>query len=176
MVVIMNKRIVSFLGEYLKKYKTEYIIGAIFVLLSSLIGVLAGYLNGVSVEKITTMEFDLAIIFLVIYFFSNLIQSFFRKISNIIFQKVSNKTMEKITYNVFEKIGLLPAVAFEEKSSGELINRVTSDSTNIVSNLNQLVWIGSDIIAVIIISIYILINSWVIFLEILIYSLPEGVL
>lgn len=98
-----------------------------------------------------------------------MVKSFLRKISNIIFERVSNNIMEKITYSVFEKIGLLPARAFEEKSSGELINRVTSDSTNIVSNFNSLIWIGSDIIAVLIIAIYILINSWVIFLEIVVY-------
>lgn len=165
----MNKRIINFLWKYLKEYKTEYVLGIILVLFASLIGILTGYLNGLSVEKITTLEFKLAIIALVIYFLTNLLQSLFRKCSNIIFQKVSNKAMEKITYNVFEKIGLLPAKAFEEKSSGELINRVTNDSTNIVSNLNQLVWIGSDIIAVIIIAIYILLNSWIIFLEIVLY-------
>ena len=163
----MNKRIINFLYEYLKQYKKEYIVGIIFVLFASIIGVFAGYLNGLSVEKITSLEFTLAIIALVIYFLTNLLKSLFRKLSNVIFQKVSNKAMEKITYNVFEKIGLLPAKAFEEKSSGELINRVTNDSTNIVSNLNQLVWMGSDIIAVVIISIYILLNSWIIFLEII---------
>lgn len=133
------------------------------------LGVLTGYLNGISVEKITTLEYKLAIIVLIIYFVCNLIKSFLRKISNVIFQKISNNAMEKITYEVFEKIGMLPARAFEEKSSGELINRVTQDSTNIVSNLNSIVWTFSDLIAVFVISIYILFNSWIIFLEIIIY-------
>ena len=165
----MNKKIIKFLWSYLKEYKVQYIIGAIFIIISSLLGVASGYLNGISVEKITKLEFKLAIFALIIYFICNIIKSVLRKVSNVIFQKISNNGMEKITYNVFEKIGLLPAKAFEEKSSGELINRVTSDSTNIVSNLNQLVWIGSDIIAVLVISGYILFNSWVIFVEILVY-------
>lgn len=167
----MNKKIIKFLWTYLKDYKKEYILGGILVLTASLLGVLTGYLNGVSLEKITTAEFKLAIMALVVYLVCSLIKSLARKYSNIIFQKISNKGMEKITYNVFEKVGLLPAKAFEEKSSGELINRVTNDSTNITSNLNQLIWTGSEIVAVIIISIYILINSWVVFLEILIYLL-----
>lgn len=165
----MNKKIIKFLWSYLKEYKTKYIIGAIFIIFTSLLGVVSGYLNGISIEKITTLEFKLAILALIVYFICNIIKSILRKVSNIIFQKISNNAMEKITYNVFEKIGLLPAKAFEEKSSGELINRVTNDSTNIVSNLNQLIWIGSDIIAVFVITIYILANSWVIFLEIVIY-------
>jgi len=165
----VKKEVLKFLWKYLKEYKYQYIIGGIFVIFASLIGVLSGYLNGLSVEKITTLEFKLAVISLLIYFLLNLLKSLFRKISNVIFQKVSNNAMEKISYSVFEKIGLLPAKAFEEKSSGELINRVTGDSTNIVSNLNHLIWIGSDIIAVIIISIYILLNSWIIFLEIIVY-------
>jgi len=165
------KDIIKFLWNYLREYKVQYIIGGILVLLSSLVGVFTGYLNGISVEKITTLEFKAAILALVIYFLFNVIKSILRKISNVIFQKISNNGMEKISYNVFEKVGLLPARAFEEKSSGELINRVTSDSSNIVSNLNQLIWIGSDLIAVLVIAVYILINSWVIFLEIVIYLL-----
>lgn len=165
----MKKEIIKFLWTYLKPYKYQYIIGGLFVLFASLLGVLSGYLNGISLEKITTLEFKTAIIVLIIYFIFNIIKSFLRKNSNVIFQTISNKAMEKITYNVFEKVGLLPARAFEEKSSGELINRVTSDATNITSNLNQLIWIGSDIIAVIVITFYILINSWIIFLEIAIY-------
>lgn len=165
----MNKNMIKFLYSYLKEYKIQYLFGGFIVIISSLLGVLSGYLNGISVEKITTLEFKLAIIVLIIYFFCNILKSLFRKISNAIFQKVSNNCMEKITYNVFEKIGLLPARAFEEKSSGEFINLVTNDSTNIISNINSLIWIGSDIIAVLVISIYILINSWIIFLEIIFY-------
>lgn len=165
----MKKDIIKFLWNYLKSYKLQYLIGGLFILIASLLGVLTGYLNGISVEKITTLEYKLAIIVLIIYFICNLIKSFLRKISNVIFQKISNNAMEKITYEVFEKIGMLPARAFEEKSSGELINRVTQDSTNIVSNLNSIVWTFSDLIAVLVISIYILFNSWIIFLEIIIY-------
>lgn len=164
----MKKDIINFLWKYLKDYKFQYLIGGLFILFASLLGVLTGYLNGISIEKITTQEFKLAILALIIYFICSLIKSFLRKISNVIFQKISNSAMEKITYDVFEKIGLLPAIAFEEKSSGELINRVTQDSTNIVSNLNSIIWIGSDLIAVVVISVYILFNSWIIFLEIII--------
>jgi len=165
----MKKDIIKFIWKYLKEYKMKYLFGTMLIILGSLLGVLSGYLNGLSVEKITALEYRIAIIALLIYFICNIIQSLFRKVSNIIFQKTSNNVMEKITYNVFEKIGLLPARAFEEKTSGELINRVTSDSTNIVSNLNQLVWTLSDIIAVFVITIYILVNSWIIFLIILLY-------
>lgn len=165
----MNKKIFKFIISYLKEYKVKYIIGTIFIFLASILGVASGYLNGLSVEKITELDFKWAIIFLVIYFVCNIIKSLLRRRSNIIYQKVSNNAMEKITYDVFVKIGLLPAKAFEEKSSGELINRVTSDSTNVVSNINQLIWIVSDVFAVLIIFIYILFNSWIIFLEILVY-------
>ncbi len=163
------KKIIKFVWSYLKEYKAKYIIGTIFIFIASILGVASGYLNGLSVEKITELDFKWAIIFLIIYFVCNIIKSILRKYSNIIYQKVSNKGMEKITYEVFVKIGLLPARAFEEKSSGELINRVTSDATNVVSNINQLVWILSDLFAVLIIFIYILFNSWIIFLEICIY-------
>ena len=167
----MNKSVFQFLWNYLKSYKIKYIYGSILIFIASLLSVVTGHLNGLSVEKITKGEYKLAIIFLIIFFTCNMLKSIARKRSNVIFEKISNNVMEKITYNVFEKIGLLPAKAFEEKSSGELINRVTSDSTNIVSNFNSLIWIGSDIAAVLIIAIYVLINSWVIFLEIIIYLL-----
>lgn len=100
----MNKKIIKFLWSYLKEYKIQYIIGAIFIIVSSLLGVVSGYLNGISVEKITTLEFKLAILALVIYFICNIIKSVLRKVSNVIFQKISNNGIEKITYNVFEKV------------------------------------------------------------------------
>ena len=84
----MNKKIIKFLWEYLKDYKGKYLLGGILVILASLIGVLTGYLNGVSLDKIASSEFKLAILALVIYLICSYIKSFARKYSNIIFQKV----------------------------------------------------------------------------------------
>jgi len=165
----MNKKIIKFLWEYLKDYKWSYVFAILFVLISGLLSIITGYLSGLSIEKITIGEYSLAVIILIIFLLCGIIKVLFRKISNVTFQTVSNNVMERISYKVFEKIGLLPAKAFEEKSSGEFINRVTNDSTNIVSNLNQLIWMASDVITVLVIAIYILMNSWVVFLEIAIY-------
>jgi len=165
----MKKDIIKFLWKYLKEYKYRYLLGCFFVILASVISLATGYLNGASTEKITTKDFRLAIILLIICLIINIIKSYLRKVSNTILHTTSNSCMEKISYSVFEKVGLLPAKAYEEKSSGELINRVTNDSTNIISNLNQIIWILTDFIAAFIIIIYILFNSWIVFVEVIFY-------
>lgn len=47
----MKKDIIRFLWKYLKNYKMQYLIGGLFIIIASLLGVLSGYLNGISVEK-----------------------------------------------------------------------------------------------------------------------------
>jgi ATP-binding cassette subfamily B protein len=77
--------------------------------------------------------------------------------------------MEKIGYAVYEKVGLLPARAFEEKSSGEFINRITNDSSTIADSFRQILRITISLLTCAIVFIYICFNSWIVALEVIIY-------
>lgn len=77
--------------------------------------------------------------------------------------------MEKIGCAVYEKVGLLPARAFEEKSSGEFINRITNDSSTIADSFRQILRIIISLFTCAIVFIYICFNSWIVALEIIIY-------
>ncbi len=77
--------------------------------------------------------------------------------------------MEKIGYAVYEKVGLLPARAFEEKTSGEFINRITSDSSIIADSFRQILRIGIALFTLVIVFIYICFNSLIIAFEVIVY-------
>ena len=84
-------------------------------------------------------------------------------------EKCANNIMEKIGCAVYEKVGLLPARAFEEKSSGEFINRITNDSSTIADSFRQILRITISLFTCAIVFIYICFNSWVVALEVIIY-------
>lgn len=84
-------------------------------------------------------------------------------------KKACSNTMEEIGSEVYRKVSMLPAKAFEEMSSGELINRIVNDSSTITDTFRQLVNAFGTFFGVLLIFIYILFNSYVIALEIIIY-------
>ena len=77
--------------------------------------------------------------------------------------------MERISYEVYYKVGLLPARAFEEKTSGELINRIVNDSSTITETFRQFINVVTTLFTALLIFIFVLFNSWIVALEILIY-------
>ena len=70
----------------------------------------------------------------------------------------------------------LPAYAFEEKSSGEFINRITSDTGTIINSFDHLLRIGANLISTTIILIFIFINSYIIGIEIVLFLLIYGLI
>ena len=63
----------------------------------------------------------------------------------------------------------LPAYAYEKMSSGEVINRITNDTENIVGSIDQLMNIASYVISAAVLLIYIFLNSWILGIEIIIF-------
>ena len=63
---------------------------------------------------------------------------------------------------------VLPAYAYEEKSSGEIINRITNDADSLSFIFGRVLNVISSLIGSLVIIVYIFINSWIIGLEILI--------
>ena len=138
--------------------------------LSSIIGVAFGYLIGEATSSVVNNNFRVAIFILIIYLVLNLVDNmFFSKYGKIYMKEACSKTMEKISGEVYIKVGLLPARAFEKMSSGELINRVVNDSSTITETFRQLVNVIGSLFAAFLIFIYILFNSYIVALEILIY-------
>ena len=166
----MKKRFKDFipLWRFIKEDKTKFIIFNISLFLSSFAFLFTGYLNGSAVEAITEHKLKTAIIFFIIYFIMEIIvDNCFGIYSRKGLEKIENKATRRITYETYSKILNLPAVAFEEKTSGEIINRVTQDALTLSFVFGRIIRIIAGFISTIVIFFYILCHSYFIALEIL---------
>lgn len=162
--------VLRFFKKYFRYEKSLFIKSFVFIFFSSIIGVLFGYLIGEAVECATSQVFGVAVLILVIYLLLALIDNiFFDRLGKIFIKKACSNTMERISYDVYYKVGLLPARAFEEKTSGEFINRVVNDAATITDTFRQFINVFTTLFTAVLIFIYILLNSYIVALEILIY-------
>ena len=154
--------------KLIKEDKGKLIFATVLIVIESLAGLLTGYLNGAAVEAITLLEVKKALIFLGVYFaIEVLIDGLMSSFSNALLLTVESKLTRKLGYNTYIKALNLPAVAFEEKSSGEIINRITNDSSSLSFTFGHLLSMVTGVIGSFIILIYVFMNSWIVGIEIL---------
>lgn len=164
------KEMIRFFKKYCGGEKKLFIKSFVFLFVTSMTGTLYGYLIGLAIDKARVSSFDLAVAVLFLMYIINFVDSLiFDRYGRIYMEKCANNIMEKIGCAVYEKVGLLPARAFEEKSSGEFINRITSDSSTIADSFRQILRITISLFTCAIVFIYICFNSWVVALEVIIY-------
>lgn len=151
------------LMKLVKEDKWKLIISGILIFLCGLTGIFTGYLNGAAVEAITSGNVRAAIIYLVLYFIIGvLIGTILSGIANSILLKIESKLTRAIGFNTYKKSLNLPAVAFEEMSSGEIINRITSDADSLSFTFGKMINMISSIITALVILIYVFFNSWIV--------------
>ena len=142
------------------------------ILISSIFSISNGYLQGEITESIIALNIKSALLFLGIYFILAVV--FNNVISNIgvmIASKIESNLSRRLSVMVYKKTLNLPSYAFEEKTSGELINRITSDTETLSNTFNSIIQILINSLGCIIILIYILFNSWVVAVEIAVFLL-----
>ena len=156
--------------KLIKEDKSKLIFASVLIVIESLAGLLTGYLNGAAVEAITLLQVKKALIFLGVYFsIEVLIDGLMSSFSNALLLTVESKLTRKLGYNTYIKALNLPAVAFEEKSSGEIINRITNDSSSLSFTFGHLLSMITGVIGSFIILIYVFMNSWIVGIEILVF-------
>lgn len=164
------KEMIRFFKKYCGGEKKLFIKSFVFLFTTSMTGTLYGYLIGLAIDKARISSFGLAVAVLLLIYIINFVDSLiFDRYGRIYMEKCANNIMEKIGCAVYEKVGLLPARAFEEKSSGEFINRITNDSSTIADSFRQILRITISLFTCVIVFIYICFNSWVVALEVIIY-------
>ena len=164
------KEMIRFFKKYCGGEKKLFIKSFVFLFVTSMTGTLYGYLIGLAIDKARVSSFGLAVAVLFLMYIINFIDSLiFDRYGRIYMERCANNIMEKIGCAVYEKVGLLPARAFEEKSSGEFINRITNDSSTIADSFRQILRITISLFTCAIVFIYICFNSWVVALEVIIY-------
>ena len=164
------KQVFVFVKKYFSTEKKQIIKGLFFIFVSSLIGILYGYLIGLSFDNVVNKSYKIALLVLSLNLILNLIDSIFLdRLGRIFIEKSANNMLEQIGKDVFDKVGKLPARAFEEKTSGEFINRITSDSSTIATTYKHLLRTVITLFSSFLVFVYIFANSWIIGFEIVGY-------
>lgn len=164
------KEMIRFFKKYCGGQKKLFIKSFVFLFTTSMTGTLYGYLIGLAIDKARISSYGLAVAVLLLIYIINFVDSLiFDRYGRIYMERCANNIMEKIGCAVYEKVGLLPARAFEEKSSGEFINRITSDSSTIADSFRQILRITISLLTCAIVFVYICFNSWIVALEVIIY-------
>lgn len=167
----MKKKFKEFIPllRFIKKEKKKFILFNFCLFLSSFSFLFTGYLNGGAIEYVTKHKLGMAITFFLIYFVMEIIvDDGFSIFSRRGLEKLENKVSRKISYETYNKVLNLPAVAFEEKTSGEIINRITQDADTLSFVFGRIVRILAAMVSTIIIFVYILFHSYIIAIEIVV--------
>lgn len=160
------------LFNFVKEYKTKLIIASIMIFISGICDIFTGYLNGGAVTEITKLNIKGALIYLGIYFAIEIIVGgILIHVSNSILYKIESAITRKLGYYTYVKALNLPAVAYEELSSGEVINRINNDADSLSFTFGRLLGMISSLVASLITIVYVFANSWIVGVEILIFLL-----
>ena len=156
--------------KLIKEEKIKLILASAFIFISGVSEIATGYLNGAAVEAITKLDLKNAVMYLVIYLILGLtLGGVLLHFANSILYKIESSLTRKLGYFTYKKSLCLPAVAYEEKSSGKIINRITSDTESLSFAFGSLLNAVSSLVGSFIIIFYIFYNSWIIGVEILIF-------
>lgn len=156
--------------KLIKEDKWKLIVSGILIFLCGLTGIFTGYLNGAAVEAITNSNINLAIMYLIMYFFIGvLIGTILSGLANSMLLKIESKLTRVLGFNTYKKALNLPAVAFEEMSSGEIINRITNDADSLSFTFGKMINMISSIVTALVILVYVFFNSWIVGLILIIF-------
>ena len=163
--------------KYMKDDKGKIIYAVIMTFLGSLLGITYGYLIGAATEAITKKDIRGAIIHLLMYILVNIIcHLILQRENNIAFNKIRINLTTRMGLALYNKTLVLPSKAFEEKKSGEIINRIVNDTSTVTELLNGILKMTIRVVTCIVIYIYILTQSWIIALEIFIFIILTAVI
>ena len=156
--------------KLIKEDKWKLIVSGILIFLCGLTGIFTGYLNGAAVEAITNSNINLAIMYLIMYFFIGvLIGTLLSGLANSMLLKIESKLTRALGFNTYKKALNLPAIAFEEMSSGEIINRITNDADSLSFTFGKMISMISSIVTALVILVYVFFNSWIVGLILIIF-------
>ena len=161
-----NLKEFSPLLNLLKKEKKKFIFFCLLLFVVESGSIFYGYLAGSIVEELTTLHLKKALILLVIYFVYELSFDTLYILAENGLVKLESKLTRMIGYEAYAKALNLPAYAYEKMSSGEIINRITNDSDALSFTFRKLIVAVGEIVAALIILVYIFINSWIVGAEI----------
>lgn len=151
---------IKFILKYFKEYKWTFIIFSILIMICNSFYILTGYLNGAAIENVIKGNIKLSVMMLLIYIVLDYITEVVSRVSYHHLSMAQMRVARRVGYETYKKALNLPAYAFEEQTSGKIINRITQDTEVIVGSFDRLVSIISSVVTAVIILIYIFYNAW----------------
>ena len=145
--------------KYFKRYKSKLIIFSGILFITNLSYALLGHLIGEATTYITKKDIRLGIIYLIIYLSVELIADVAGDIAKNRINHIQSDVARNVGFDVYSKMLELPAYAFEEMNSGQMVNRITRDTDKLVGQVQVVIRIVSQIIASILILVYIIRKS-----------------
>ena len=155
--------------KYFKEYKFKLLFYSLVLFVFNMSFVFTGYLVGSATEAVTQYKLVEAINLLIVYMSIMVSSNCVIIYVYYLFNKVQTLISRKIGLDVYYKTLRLPARAFEDLSTGEIVNRVTNDTESIIGISQKLVEMVSRILAAALILVYIFINSYIVGLEIVLF-------
>ncbi len=150
------------LWKYLRVEKLILAIVALFILINSVLNIIAPYILGLTVD--TALENNslellayYVVIIAVLYFFSALLAF----CEQYIMIGASQKAIKQLRQDLFSKVQDLSINFFDTHSHGELMSRITNDIDNISNTLSSsFIQLTESIILILGISIVMLVLNW----------------
>ena len=161
--------------SYFKPYKAKVIFISTIILIINFATLFYGYLIGAGTESVVKLSIKSAIMYFSIYFIMSLLTNVIEEIVYNALNVIQMKVSRSIGYDTYKKVMCLPAYAFEEMSSGEIINRVTNDTETVVGSVNRVMQVVPSVLSSLLILVYIYYNSWIIGTEILLFLVIYGI-
>lgn len=124
--------------RYMEKQKTALIVSVLFVIISTLLGLVGPYLIGVIIDhyilpKDMKGTFKLLVLLAVIYSAT----AVFTWLQSFTMVRVSQHTIRQLRQDLYDKFQTLSLQFFDKRSHGDLMSRVTNDIESLNSALNQ---------------------------------------
>jgi ATP-binding cassette, subfamily B, multidrug efflux pump len=148
---------------YMEKQKAALIASIIFVIISTLLGLLGPYMIGVIIDDyIIPKDISGTIRFLGILAMVYLATSVFTWLQTFMMVRVSLQTIGKLRQDLFDKFQSLSLRFFDQRTHGDLMSRVTNDIESLNSALSQsVIQIFSSILMVAGVGIAMFSLNWV---------------
>ena len=158
-----SKGTIKRIWHYLEKQKIALIAASIFVIISTLLNLLAPYLIGVIIDEyIIPKDLNGTIRFLVILGLVYTASSIFTWLQTFLMVRVSLKTIQTLRQELFNKFQTLSLRFFDKRTHGDLMSRVTNDIESLNNALSQsVIQIFSSILMVSGVTIAMFALNWI---------------
>ena len=161
--------------QYLKDDKIKLLLYIFLVFLSYMPPLFNAYIFGSALEQLINKNFNSFALLLVIWSVIDIIfYSLLQIPRDLLYNSLEIKFTKNVSRDLYKKLDNLPAKAFEEIGTGELVNRIYTDPDRIMELLSKLIRMTSKALIVLFVIGLSFSISFFLGLEIIIFSIIMG--